>query len=238
MRTNACSLTLLVTIAAIVTLASACLVAALAPLPGLGGPPTRSLTPLEGRNLVASVLSCGLRPSVAKSLGDIGDPGRPSPLLFASRYDESFGMSRAVVVLSEEPTQPQFQVMEYRSQPQFQVTEYRFGWPFRSMVAISLTHYPSGLAGPLTRELFAGVRVGRDISNPRIIPIGIMCLGLILNTLLAFVFLYLLFLAPFTIRRWLRLRRGACTTCGYPLRPSSSSLCPECGATQPLGAAT
>ena len=169
MRTNACSLTLLVTIAAIVTLASAWLVAALAPLPGLRGPPTRKLTPLEGRNLVASILSCG--PSFAKSLGDIGDPGWPSPLLFASRYDESFGMSRAVVVLSEEPTQPQFQVMDYRSQqPQSQVMDYRFGWPFRSMAAISLTHYPSGLAGPLRRELFAGAPVGGDISNPRIIP--------------------------------------------------------------------
>jgi hypothetical protein len=52
--------------------------------------------------------------------------------------------------------------------------------------------------------------------------------GMILNTLVYALLLWLLFLAPFTARRMIRRRRGLCETCAYPV--GVSSVCTECGA--------
>jgi hypothetical protein len=69
------------------------------------------------------------------------------------------------------------------------------------------------------------------------IPYAPMPLGFTINTLFYAFILWLLFVAPFALRRWRRIKRGLCVKCGYDLRggrASDSSVCPECGAAVPL----
>ncbi len=53
--------------------------------------------------------------------------------------------------------------------------------------------------------------------------------GFAINTLFYAVILWMLFAAPFALRRWRRVKRGLCPACGYDLRGSSADVCPECG---------
>jgi hypothetical protein len=55
--------------------------------------------------------------------------------------------------------------------------------------------------------------------------------GFAINTVFYAAVLWLLFAAPFALRRWRRIRRGLCPKCGYDLRnrPTESAVCPECG---------
>jgi predicted RNA-binding Zn-ribbon protein involved in translation (DUF1610 family) len=55
--------------------------------------------------------------------------------------------------------------------------------------------------------------------------------GFAINTIFYAGILWLLFAAPSTIRRWHRIKRGQCASCGYSLRENVSEKCPECGAT-------
>lgn len=52
--------------------------------------------------------------------------------------------------------------------------------------------------------------------------------GLIVNTLVYALLLWLIFFAPFAARRALRRRRGTCEKCAYPI--GTSPVCTECGA--------
>ncbi len=60
------------------------------------------------------------------------------------------------------------------------------------------------------------------------IPYRPIWLGFALNTLFYAAILWIPF-APFALRHVLRRRRGACLQCGYDLRGTSGSVCPECG---------
>jgi predicted amidophosphoribosyltransferase len=39
--------------------------------------------------------------------------------------------------------------------------------------------------------------------------------------------LWMLFAAPFALRRWRRIKRGLCPACAYPV--GASDVCTECG---------
>ena len=51
--------------------------------------------------------------------------------------------------------------------------------------------------------------------------------GFLVNTLFYALLLWLIFFAPFAVRRALRRRRGACEKCAYPI--GTSPVCTECG---------
>ncbi len=55
--------------------------------------------------------------------------------------------------------------------------------------------------------------------------------GLALNTLFYAAILWLLIPGPFALRRFLRVRRGLCPKCAYPM--GESSVCTECGKALP-----
>ncbi len=59
--------------------------------------------------------------------------------------------------------------------------------------------------------------------------------GFAINTVFYAAILWLLLAAPFALRRRRRIKRGLCLKCGYNLRgrPSTSDVCPECGAAAP-----
>jgi predicted RNA-binding Zn-ribbon protein involved in translation (DUF1610 family) len=54
--------------------------------------------------------------------------------------------------------------------------------------------------------------------------------GFAINTIFYAALLWMLFAAPFALRRRIRIKRGQCASCGYSLRESVSDKCPECGA--------
>ena len=61
-------------------------------------------------------------------------------------------------------------------------------------------------------------------------------LGLSTNTLFYAALLWLLISGPFTLRRFVRMRRGRCPKCAYPM--GDSSVCTECGCELPKRART
>jgi len=102
---------------------------------------------------------------------------------------------------------------------------------------------PSGLTGDGTlllewhygwpSETFAGRCWHRpELSSNELFPLLPIWPGFAINTVFYAVVLWLLFAAPFALRRWRRIRRGLCPKCAYDLRGTQTSVCPECGATR------
>jgi hypothetical protein len=55
--------------------------------------------------------------------------------------------------------------------------------------------------------------------------------GFAINTMFYAAILWLLFAAPFAVRRRRRIKRGLCVACGYDLKGlPTAAQCPECGA--------
>ena len=67
--------------------------------------------------------------------------------------------------------------------------------------------------------------------STRVLPLGIIWPGFLGNTLLYAALLWLLIPGPFALRRFLRLRRGLCPKCAYPM--GESAACTECGRALP-----
>ena len=65
----------------------------------------------------------------------------------------------------------------------------------------------------------------------RTLPIRPVPAGFTLNTLFYAALLWLLIPGPFVLRRFLRLRRGLCPKCAYPM--GESAVCTECGRALP-----
>jgi hypothetical protein len=69
----------------------------------------------------------------------------------------------------------------------------------------------------------------------RLLPYAPMWPGFAINTLFYAGTLWLLFAAPFALRRRRRIKRGLCPKCAYPIgRGGTSDVCTECGAAVPL----
>lgn len=62
---------------------------------------------------------------------------------------------------------------------------------------------------------------------PRVLPLGIDWLPFAVNTLFYAALLWPLFCASFAMRRIVRMKRGRCVKCGYPM--GESAVCSECG---------
>jgi hypothetical protein len=60
-----------------------------------------------------------------------------------------------------------------------------------------------------------------------VLPVLPIWPGFAINTIVYAGILWLLFAAPFVVRRRRRIKRGLCPTCAYPI--GSSDLCTECG---------
>jgi hypothetical protein len=106
------------------------------------------------------------------------------------------------------------------------------GWPLLSL-------RDEQALGPLypKRWVVWASRRHRSIVIPDSVPDGFkphrpVWPGFTINTLLYATILWLMFAAPFALRRRRRIKRGLCSACGYDLRgrASNANLCPECGA--------
>jgi hypothetical protein len=124
-----------------------------------------------------------------------------------------------------------------------------FGWPAPSLRCF---YRHDQVTMPPPSSLSRGLRVPRMVVPPkresalphltgihRALPLEPLWRGFVTNTLLyvaTFCGVWLLFTAPFALRRRRRIKRGLCPACGYDLRGRASNgaanggLCPECGA--------
>ncbi len=71
-------------------------------------------------------------------------------------------------------------------------------------------------------------------SSLRLPPLGAIWPGLAVNTIFYATLLWLLIPGPFALRQFLRVRRGLCPKCAYPM--GESAVCTECG--RPLPSST
>ncbi len=66
-----------------------------------------------------------------------------------------------------------------------------------------------------------------DIRHQVILPWRPLWPGSIVNTIFYATILWLLIPGPFAFRRFLRVKRGLCPKCAYPM--GESAVCTECG---------
>ncbi len=118
--------------------------------------------------------------------------------------------------------------------------ELRGGWPARTITGERWTR-SDAMMGPSVREektvyrwsrsLGPAVLSSDDVHAWRLMPMRPLLLGLAINTLVYATLLWLLAGGAFALRRFVRVRRGLCPTCGYDLRHGEHEACPECGVT-------
>ncbi len=98
--------------------------------------------------------------------------------------------------------------------PHAYLFEFATGWPMLAMV-YRRERFPGGPRMPVFEMISMGL------------PTEVIWTGFLVNTLLYAALLWLLICGPFVLRRFLRMRRGLCPKCAYPM--GESSVCTECG---------
>ena len=96
------------------------------------------------------------------------------------------------------------------------VTELRAGWPFRSTTGAQINSRFVGLLPVRGRRVWSTY-----------LPLIPVWPGLIANVATYATVLWLLMYGLSALRRFLRVRRGLCPKCAYPI--GESSVCTECG---------
>ena len=98
------------------------------------------------------------------------------------------------------------------------------GWPVRSLVVVI------GESGTYRGGLRFGSSLGR-LGFPRYLPLRPLWAGFAANTLFYAAILWLLICGPYELRRLIRVKRGLCPKCAYPV--GDAATCTECGAPLP-----
>ena len=80
--------------------------------------------------------------------------------------------------------------------------------------------------GPI--EIVHGIELeSAEPLTQRMLPLAILIPGFSFNTLFYAAILWLLICGPFVLRRFIRVKRGLCPACAYPM--GDSAVCTECG---------
>ncbi len=99
------------------------------------------------------------------------------------------------------------------------------GFPMMSLRGERWTRIHEALGGTSSEEL------RRSGLGWRGYPFRPVWLGLAVNTLFYATFLWLLIPGPFVLRRFIRVKRGLCPACAYPM--GALPVCSACGKAQP-----
>jgi hypothetical protein len=155
----------------------------------------------------------------------------------AGRHWEAMSIGLRLEIVGVETKPPVMELHEF--------TDYRAGLPCRAMQGEYLREGTMVSSNAL-------VAVGPDDPTTRVrsaLPFRPIWPGFAINTVFYAAVLWMLFAAPFALRRWRRIRRGLCPKCGYDLRGGSGAgaggggaggaggvqgageraVCPECG---------
>ena len=121
-----------------------------------------------------------------------------------------------------------FQTDDVKSTPSMTVEA---GWPRLSLFGLGDPLF-SAFVSPRRVETVRAIAFERSGSITRLLPYEPIWPGFAINTVFYAGVLWLLFAAPFALRRWRRIKRGLCPKCAYDLRgtPKDATACPECGA--------
>jgi hypothetical protein len=102
------------------------------------------------------------------------------------------------------------------------------GWPMDSIIGarhnmITGRHFACALPAPSSLGL-----VVVESPDAKLLPLRPIWPGFAINTIFYAAILAILFYGPGKVRRFVRVRRGRCPACAYPV--GSSPVCTECGA--------
>jgi hypothetical protein len=123
--------------------------------------------------------------------------------------------------------------------PWNQALRVRAGWPMASLSGerwhfghpFTTPAFRCAPAGPTDGALFVAaypvIRVTASGSTERPVPLLPLWPGFALNTAFYAAVLWLLICGPFILRRFVRVRRGLCPACAYPM--GEAAVCTECG---------
>ena len=103
------------------------------------------------------------------------------------------------------------------------------GWPLRSLSSSFQLRYTPGIttSGIEGIRVHSATRPGLRWLKPRVLPIHPIWPGFAFNTMFYAGVSWLLICGPFALRRLIRVKRGRCPTCAYPM--GQSDVCSECG---------
>jgi hypothetical protein len=101
------------------------------------------------------------------------------------------------------------------------------GWPARSGIALVRKTTKLRQFQPISGISVLDDGSGEPLSY-RMLPVQPIWRGFAINTVFYAGVLWLVFAAPFAVRRRRRIKRGLCPECAYPV--GSSDVCTECGA--------
>jgi hypothetical protein len=109
------------------------------------------------------------------------------------------------------------------------------GWPARGLAYAAM--YPGSQWQQRLDRWHAGIATpwkfnSTGLGIQRRLPLCPLWPGFAINTVFYAFILWLLFAAPFALRRRRRIKRGLCPKCAYPV--GASPVCTECG--KPVGA--
>jgi hypothetical protein len=163
---------------------------------------------------------------------------------FMSNIDEWMWLEpssheRQAATAVDPPRYTQFAGVSLRSNGVQDPFEQINGWPQWSMRGFGVIIYDVNGRNLITGTEGGGlmfVKAPEQASSASyriggILPLLPIWPGFAINTVFYAAVLWMLFVAPFALRRWRRIRRGLCPKCGYDLRGAAtdSAACPECG---------
>ena len=108
------------------------------------------------------------------------------------------------------------------------------GWPVRSLQS-EVLYQDKRIGNPIVEwnsSVLAPDFIGPKSVGRRQLPLRVLFPGFAINTIFYAAILWLLCAAPGFVRRRIRIRRGRCAACGYPI--GTSAVCTECGNMVPV----
>src|SRR5436190_180033 len=151
-----------------------------------------------------------------------------------SQTTERFGIEQVVVTRCETVAIGAQKNPNPMKSERWVICEFRVGLPIRCLFAGTFQSESTGafkITGGFAESIGA-IPVGflNTVPAPThsLLPYFVLPSGFIFNTIFYAAILWLLFAAPFALRRRIRARRGQCPGCAYPI--GTSDVCTECGA--------
>jgi hypothetical protein len=85
-------------------------------------------------------------------------------------------------------------------------------------------------SGQVRPDMHDGIEIGNAV-----LPTRVIWPGFAINTIFYGAILWLLWITPGKVRRWVRVRQHRCPACGFIIAPGTcaNGLCSECGASLP-----